>query len=47
MNTTRKGYAAIALSLLVALMLTALPMPAWAALWRPAWVALRPDTPAS
>lgn len=40
MNSTRKGYTAIALSVVVALMLTALPMPAWAALWRPAWVAL-------
>ena len=40
MSTARTGYTAIALSLVVALMLTALPMPAWAALWRPAWVAL-------
>ncbi len=40
MSTTRTGYTAIVLSLVVALMLTALPMPAWAALWRPAWVAL-------
>jgi len=39
-STTRTGYAAIASSLVVALMLTALPMPAWAASWRPAWVAL-------
>jgi len=39
-STTRTGYTAIILSLVVALMLTALPMPAWAALWRPAWVAL-------
>lgn len=40
MSTTRVGYTAIALSFVVALMLTALPMPDWAALWRPAWVAL-------
>ena len=36
----REGAWAIAISLVVALMLMALPMPAWAALWRPAWVAL-------
>lgn len=40
MSSARAGYTAIVLSLVVALMLTALPMPAWAALWRPAWVAL-------
>lgn len=40
MSTTRIGYIVIALSFIVALMLTALPMPAWAAMWRPAWVAL-------
>ena len=40
MSETRAGYTAIALSFLVALMLTALPMPTWAAMWRPAWVAL-------
>ena len=40
MSTTSTGYTAIALSLVVALMLTALPMPDWAAMWRPAWVAL-------
>lgn len=40
MSTTRTGYITIAASFVVALMLTALPMPHWAALWRPAWVAL-------
>ncbi len=40
MSTTRTGYTVIVLSFVVALMLTALPMPVWAALWRPAWVAL-------
>ena len=30
----------IALSLLVALMLTAMPLPEWAVNWRPAWVAM-------
>jgi len=39
-STTRTGYTAIILSFVVALMLTVLPMPVWAALWRPAWVAL-------
>jgi len=39
-STTRTGYTVIVLSFVVALMLTALPMPVWAALWRPAWVAL-------
>ncbi len=40
MSATRTAYTAIVLSFVVALMLTALPMPPWAALWRPAWVAL-------
>ncbi len=40
MSAARTGYTAIVLSFVVALMLTALPMPPWAALWRPAWVAL-------
>lgn len=31
---------AVALSLLVAFMLTTMPLPAWAGPWRPAWVAL-------
>lgn len=30
----------IALSLVIALMLTALPLPEWAVNWRPAWVAM-------
>ena len=34
------GNGVIALSFVVALMLTALPMPEWAIMWRPAWVAL-------
>ncbi len=40
MSVARTAYTAIVLSFVVALMLTALPMPPWAALWRPAWVAL-------
>jgi len=39
-SAARTAYTAIVLSFVVALMLTALPMPPWAALWRPAWVAL-------
>lgn len=35
-----RGEVVIAVSMIVALMLTALPMPDWAALWRPSWVAL-------
>jgi rod shape-determining protein MreD len=35
-----RSGAVIALSFVVGLMLTALPMPEWASLWRPAWVAL-------
>lgn len=35
-----RGTSVIVLSFVVALMLTALPMPEWAILWRPAWVAL-------
>lgn len=38
--SARSGSVAVALSFLVALMLTALPMPTWAAIWRPAWVPL-------
>ena len=41
MKRSRSGvYLPIAASFVVALMLTALPVPAWAAAWRPAWVAL-------
>ena len=39
-STTGHGGGVIALSFVVALMLTALPMPELAILWRPAWVAL-------
>ena len=39
-GTTARGNWAITLSLVVALMLTTLPMPAWAEAGRPAWVAL-------
>lgn len=35
-----RGGLVIAASFVVALMLTALPMPEWASMWRPAWVAL-------
>jgi rod shape-determining protein MreD len=35
-----RGSWIIGLTFVLALMLTALPMPDWAALWRPAWVAL-------
>jgi rod shape-determining protein MreD len=40
MTPNQSAKVAVAVSFLVALMLTALPMPSWAALWRPAWVAL-------
>lgn len=35
-----RGATIIALSFLVAFALTALPLPAWAQAWRPAWVAM-------
>jgi len=35
-----KGWFAIVTSFVVALMLTALPVPDWAGVWRPGWVAL-------
>lgn len=35
-----RGAWVIVVTFILALMLTALPMPDWAALWRPAWVAL-------
>ena len=35
-----RGRWVIAVSFVAALMLTAVPMPDWAAMWRPAWVAL-------
>lgn len=40
MTQEPKGAWAMALSFVVALTLTALPMPEWAGMWRPAWVAL-------
>lgn len=36
----RRGTLTIAVSFVLALMLTALPLPAWAEPWRPAWVTL-------
>lgn len=36
----REGTWAIGISFLVALILAELPVPGWASLWRPAWVAL-------
>ncbi len=38
--TSGRGWVVIAVTFIVALMLTALPLPDWAAAWRPAWVAL-------
>lgn len=40
MNFERGGGFIIVCTFIVALLLTALPLPAWAAIWRPAWVAL-------
>lgn len=40
MNFESRGGWAIVASFIVAFMLTALPLPDWAAPWRPAWVAL-------
>ncbi|MDX1434461.1 MAG: rod shape-determining protein MreD [Gammaproteobacteria bacterium] len=40
MTPAHKGNWAVAATFVIALMLTALPMPPWAAVWRPAWVAL-------
>lgn len=39
MPSTSRGWV-IAATFLIALMLTALPLPPWAASWRPAWVAM-------
>ncbi|HKK16055.1 MAG TPA: rod shape-determining protein MreD [Gammaproteobacteria bacterium] len=36
----RQGGKAIVISFIVALMLTAMPLPDWASNWRPAWVAM-------
>ncbi len=40
MKTERHGTYIIALSFLIAFMLTAMPLPDWATVWRPVWVAL-------
>lgn len=41
MNTTKQhGGGIIIISFVVALMLTAMPLPDWAINWRPAWVAM-------
>lgn len=42
MNTTARhhGGGVIIISFIVALMLTAMPLPDWAISWRPAWVAM-------
>lgn len=39
MTSASRGWV-IAATFLVALMLTAVPLPAWATAWRPAWVAM-------
>ena len=39
-SVERHGSNIIALSFLLAFMLTAMPLPEWATVWRPAWVAL-------
>jgi rod shape-determining protein MreD len=39
MISASRGWV-IAATFLIALMLTALPLPSWAAAWRPAWVAM-------
>ncbi|NIN36441.1 MAG: rod shape-determining protein MreD [Gammaproteobacteria bacterium] len=36
----KKGIIIVVASFIVALMMTALPLPEWAANWRPAWVAM-------
>jgi len=36
----RNGGAIIIISFIIAFMLTAMPLPAWAVNWRPAWVAI-------
>lgn len=35
-----RGGAVIVISFVIALILTELPLPTWAAVWRPAWIAL-------
>jgi rod shape-determining protein MreD len=39
-STPRQGGSIILLSFVVAFMLTAVPLPDWAAAWRPVWVAM-------
>lgn len=39
-TTTHQGGIIIILSFVVAFMLTAIPLPEWAAAWRPVWVAM-------
>ena len=40
MKKSNKGDGIIAMSFIVAIMLTALPLPDWAVYWRPDWVAV-------
>ncbi len=40
MDEPTEGNGIIAMSFIVAIMLTALPLPDWAVNWRPAWVAI-------
>lgn len=40
MKKSKKGDGIIAMSFIVAIMLTALPLPDWAVYWRPDWVAI-------
>ena len=40
MKKSKKGNGIIAMSFIIAIMLTALPLPDWAVNWRPDWVAV-------
>ncbi len=40
LDIPKQGNGIIAISFIVAIMLTALPLPDWAVNWRPAWVAI-------
>ena len=40
MDEPKQGNGIIAISFIIAIMLTALPLPDWAVNWRPAWVAI-------
>ena len=42
--TRRHGSWVIVLTFIIALTLTALPLPEWAELWRPAWAAMQRST---